>query len=570
MAGMDAGAIAGSTEKASGRRFVAVVGVVEVRRQQQALMRAQRAGSLSEVSDRLNYKAFKVQRQRAVPGPDPWPKDESSWKDVNTEASIEVLAEASDFDPEIVPAKHTSGELTSPLPRRLDGEWDVNEVGHPRIPTLSEDEKQQELEMNRLAAEALKEEGESVESDTGGMGFTRVQKDAMKLRRQAQGTETGSKKMGDYMDRMRSMGPPGGARGGRGGPAAGPGSGAPPMGRGMMPMPPNAGNGMMGSGSMRMPSSPMGKGMGMGMGKGMGMGMGGMGMGAAMTDMGAELQLFRYFDFDVEPGECYRYRVKLIVENPNFEETFVSQPTVAEGKYRETPWSAPTPPVVVERDVEYGLVKMKIDKGRIDGAELEVVQFDQSVGSYIMDHFPVAFGAFVGKEKQKTMHLDFIGPTFKEEPVTFSSKDLLLDSTGTPSRFSETAEADLKLDKKNSAKLLDMAVTFDRFGEIVELDGSSIQDLKAARKRVEEERKPYDEFKETEKDKKKKEAKESSLDLPGGFGDTGKGKKKKGKEANPLKGGYGSMMGSMIPGSGMAPPPSGSAAGRRGSRSSRP
>src|SRR5262245_45151559 len=80
-----------STEKASGRRFVVVTGVIEVRRQEKALMSAQRAGSLSEVRDRLNYRGMKLQRQRAVPGPDPWPKDEASWKDVNTESSIEAL-----------------------------------------------------------------------------------------------------------------------------------------------------------------------------------------------------------------------------------------------------------------------------------------------------------------------------------------------------------------------------------------------------------------------------------------------------------------------------------------------
>jgi len=379
--------------------------------------------------------------------------------------------------------------------------------------------------------------------------------------------------MGDYMEKMRMAAPAAGSR--KGGPAAGHGSGAPPVmsrrGRAgpampAMPTGPMGANSGM-AGSMRMPSASMA----------MAQGMGAMGTGSAigMADTGADLQLFRYFDFDVEPGECYRYRVKLIVDNPNFEETFVSTPTVADGKFRETPWSAPTPPVVVERDVEYGLVKIRTDKGRIDGAELEVIQFDPNLGSYIMSNFPVFFGAYVGKEKQKTMHLDFLTPFFKEEPVNFTSKDVLLDSTGTPSKFSEAAEADLKLDKKSSSKLLDMAVAFDRFGEIVELDSSSLQDLKEARKRVEEEREPYDEIKETEKDKKKKAAEASSLDLPGA-GDPikGKGRKRKGKgAANPLKGGYSSSsMSSMFPGASGAPPTAGGAAsGRRGrANSSRP
>src|SRR5262249_38328543 len=153
------------------------------------LMRAQRAGSLSEVRDRLIYRGLKLQRQRAVPGPDPWPKDEASWKDVNTETSIEVLQETSDFDLEIVPPKYANGEFTSPLPRRLDGEWDVNKVGHPRIPTLTEDERQQEMELTRIAAESLKEQGEAADGESG-FSFSRVQKDANRIRRQAQGTES--------------------------------------------------------------------------------------------------------------------------------------------------------------------------------------------------------------------------------------------------------------------------------------------------------------------------------------------------------------------------------------------
>src|SRR5207247_1257412 len=110
---------AGPTEKASGRRFVVVLSVVEVRRQQQALMRALRAQSLSEVKDLLNYRAFKLERQRAVPGPDPWI---GPWKEVKTDSSVEVLQEASEFDPDLIAPKYSHVELTSPLPRRLDGD----------------------------------------------------------------------------------------------------------------------------------------------------------------------------------------------------------------------------------------------------------------------------------------------------------------------------------------------------------------------------------------------------------------------------------------------------------------
>src|SRR6185312_5883295 len=128
--------------------------------------------------------------------------------------------------------------------------------------------------------------------------------------------------------------------------------------------------------------------------------MGGAYGGGVAVDMGAERLLFRYFDFDVEPGECYRYRVKLIVANPSFDESFVSAPTVAEGQERETDWSAPSPPAVVQKDVEFALTKATIPNTH-DLAELKVVQFDTDLGTLIMDTLKVGYGAYVGNEKKQ-------------------------------------------------------------------------------------------------------------------------------------------------------------------------
>jgi hypothetical protein len=344
----------------------------------------------------------------------------------------------------------------------------------------------------------------------------------------------------------------------------------------MMPPPDNARRGAANAPGMGPPGGQMGMRPGQMMQMSMppGMNVGSAGTGG-LADMGADVQLFRYFDFDVEPGECYRYRVKLIVDNPSLDETFVSQPTVAEGKFRETPWSAPSPPAVVERDVEYGLVKVPNTRGRVDGAELSVVQYDSNLGSHIMEAFKVYFGSYVGTgtKKKRTLHLDFSGPSFKEEDVSFSSNDLLLDSAGGPSVFSPSAQSDLNLTDPNKVKKLtrdgglDMAVTFNRFGEIIELDAGSLKELESAKERVKEEREPYKDIMETDKDKKKKDAKEagSSLDIPGA--DTGKGKgKKKEKAGNPLKTGASqmeSMRGMMMP------PPATGSSGRRGGRSSR-
>ena len=294
--------------------------------------------------------------------------------------------------------------------------------------------------------------------------------------------------------------------------------------------------------------------------------------GAMGGEVGADLLLFRYFDFDVYPGECYRYRVQLIVTNPSFQESYVSAPAVAEGEFRESPWSAPSPPAVVLSDVEYALTRVSVARGgRHDGAELNVVQFDTSVGTFIMDTFKVVYGALVGTQK-KSLHLDVAGPTFKEEEVTFSSNDLLLDSAAAPNLSNAFADLNVK-DPKEIKKLtkdggLDLAVTLNRFGEIVELDASSRNDIAAAKKEVEKQREPYDDIKSTEKEQKKKakEAKDSENSLDRLVNDkTGKAtkggkKKKRNKGSNPLKGGTAMMPGASYPGMGMPP---GAGAGSR-------
>ncbi len=302
---------------------------------------------------------------------------------------MDVLEEASDFDSEVVAAKYTYVEFTSPLPHRLDdGGWDPNQVVAARIPTLTEDEQEQERIKNEAALKTLAEDEDADEGTQVRRGaFSRIQKDANGIRKRAGSTDKGSKRMREVEAELRTEMGWGNKR-----PMEG---GRPPMGPGMG----------MGSGGASAPSG---------------------------GETGVDLLLFRYFDFEVEPGECYRYRVQLIVENPNFQQLFVSAPAVAEGEFRETPWSAPSPPAVVDNDVDYALTRVAANRGKYDGAELNVVQFEPNLGTLIMATFKVAYGALVGTEKTKSMHLDVSAPTFREEEVAFSSKDILLDSAGPP------------------------------------------------------------------------------------------------------------------------------------------
>lgn len=503
--GRGAGTSSKPSEKVRGVRYNVVLGLVEVHRQRLAYKQRLHLDTLTEAADLLDYRDFRIERQRAVPGPDPWT---GPWKPVKTEVSFELLAEASGHDLELVAAKYTSGVFTSPLPHRLDDDWNPYDVVHPKIPTLTEEEKESERIKNAAAIEALSElKANSEDKPAVGRGFRQVTQDAMALRAKAAGTKDGAQKMREIEAKMRG--------------------GAPGINQ------PNRGPG----------PNPMG-------GSGMG-GMGGMGGGApAPAAEGlADVLLFRFFDVDevgVEPGACYRYRVQLVVTNPNFQKQFVSQPSIAEGEIRETPWSAPSPPTIVNNDVEYALTDVTINKSthRPDGASLNVVQFDPNYGTYIMDKFKVVYGSYVGIEKFKTWRLDVIRPSLKkEDDVSFSSKDIMLDSAAIPS-LSATAMTDLNLSKKDVTDLqkegkLDMAVTLNRFGEIVELDASSKDDLKPVIDRVDKQRDEFKDYKEVDDPKKKKDE-QDSLDKAVGEKNKGKkGGKKKGRKAvdNPLKSG---------------------------------
>lgn len=517
-----------SAEKARGVRFNVVVGVVNVLEQQKRLAKAMNLDVTSQALQYLEYLDFKVQRQRAVPGPEPWT---GPWKDLSTESSIDVIAESSDQDLEIVPVKYTAQVFTSPLPHRLDVDWwDPDLAGHPKVPTLTEDDQELQDALNRAAAEVTSDEGED---KTKRRGFAKNQRDANGLRDRAERVDGGKA----FSEKLKSMGVPAGGGPGRGGHNAGGGGG-----RGM-PMPgmgamPGAGGGHAGGGGRGMPGA-----MGMPGMRGGGMpGMGAMGgmYGQSGMEVGANLWLFRYFDFDVEPGECYRYRVQLEVLNPNFGESFVDAPSVAEGETRTTPWSAPSTPAVVEKDVNYALAKVSTRGARPDGAELKVVQFDTNNGTLLSDQFKVLYGAYVGKV-MKSLHLDIPGKRFEEEDVTFSSKDILLDSDGAPN-LSSAVMADLKLDSKQFNNLkrggdLDLAVTVNRFGEIVELDAGSKIDLEPELKKVEDERDDYKAIKNAEKIEKKardKEAEEAAKDKKSKKGSKGGRRRKKKDGANPM------------------------------------
>ena len=56
-------------------------------------------------------------------------------------------------------------------------------------------------------------------------------------------------------------------------------------------------------------------------------------------------------DFTIDPDVTYRYRVRIVVYNPNYHHDNVSPGTDTESKYLKGPWSRETDPVTMPPDV---------------------------------------------------------------------------------------------------------------------------------------------------------------------------------------------------------------------------
>jgi hypothetical protein len=143
------------------------------------------------------------------------------------------------------------------------------------------------------------------------------------------------------------------------------------------------------------------------------------------------LLLFRYLDFNVEPGRTYRYRVRLELRNPNFGENIASAGGVAQvvdGETRLTPWSEVTEPVTVEDTVKYFVSRIEPARVRLHPeVRMQVFQYDQSLGTWVQQQLNVAYGQNVGG-KAKAKQVDPGKQTSEEKDYVFKSNDVIVDS----------------------------------------------------------------------------------------------------------------------------------------------
>ncbi len=435
--GMSSGGGAlGPKVNAEGKRVVAVRAVFPMKTQLELMRKAMKLENANQAFEHVRFWDFKIQRQTAVAGANPWP---AAWEELKIDSAVDILSRA-EFDVDVVDDKYREATFTMPLPLRVYGIWGAM-ASHPQIKKLLTDEEatQQEAK-NQAAIEAAKNLKNP--KAVGGRGFRGVQHDTKGMMRQIQGDtqamNTFNQSYGESMGMDSGMG----ARG--------------------MPGAPGGGMG---------PQGMMGAAMGGGMGSGMGQG-----PLVAMPD----LLLFRYLDFDVVPGNAYRYRVQLEFRNPNFQRdaTDLKDPSSANGETRLSAWSEATNPTVIEDELR--IFVTKVEKNTT--ANLESFQYQTDSGTYVKAPLeklgrgePIAKFTRTDpktKEKIEGVLVEVARPaqqTFMNERIDFETPNVLVD-LGASTILNPDEHPDLELGSKKILARREEAIMVNRFGELVEID----------------------------------------------------------------------------------------------------
>lgn len=96
--------------------------------------------------------------------------------------------------------------------------------------------------------------------------------------------------------------------------------------------------------------------------------------------------LFRFFDFTVQPGKHYRYRVKLVLANPNYGmlPQFLEKEGMEKVKTLEADWSDPSPSVAVPLDSQVLASSARASDGT---ATVMLVRFEEKDGAAAAEEF---------------------------------------------------------------------------------------------------------------------------------------------------------------------------------------
>lgn len=560
---MGGGGSVAMNRNAQGYYFASVRAVFPLKEQIRRFQEATNAKTFDLAAMNFEVIDFNLERQEQVDKAGTW----SDWQSVDIQAAVDVLDESMPPEPDVVTGTVTNNVMTMPLPPRIYGGW-KKFASHPRIESfeLSEEQIQMEIEYQTKVLEQLKEANKGTET---------------KPRREKGGF---SSRVGDTRALQSEL---------FGGSAYG-------TGGGMYGSPGMMGGAGMTSANYMTSSSPAAAMMGNQMGGGRPPARGAAGKkqdnplekllstvdnderGRALRDyiqtrvrVDGELLLFRYIDFAVEPGKTYRYRVRLVLNNPNYgrlPSEANGQPLVVEGETRTTEWSNPTKPVTIERDVYYFVKDIDTKRGK---SRVSVYQWDTKLGTTVNADLDLYPGQHVaGSVKARV--IDPAKNTDEEKPYTFKSSDVFVDNHADMA-LDRTLHKDLKIPpgSTNEVQLPEELLVVDsNTGELAVIDPVR---LGAEQKRLEVQQEKQNKAFETIKAAPPEMSTGYDMyagvygDSEGTTGGTQKPAKGKQKARNPLAGsGFGGYGSGGYPGSGGGLPGSSGGSGSGRSRRSQP
>ncbi|QDT37267.1 hypothetical protein [Stratiformator vulcanicus] len=204
----------------------------------------------------------------------------------------------------------------------------------------------------------------------------------------------------------------------------------------------------------------------------------------ALFTASGKLLLFRYIDFDIDPGNAYRYRVKVKVLNPNFGRSAdtVLTADVAVGRDRKTDWSEPTNPVLIAPDSEYFLAG--VDDGGfrdISSAGFNVLKWHEMKGTPVVEQFVAEIGSMVGETRQASVP-DPITKSYINKSTNFGTGSILLDTFENPVDYLRNRVQKDNLDlRPRDVSVNPLVLLVDEYGDLVFRDRLSAQaDLRKA------------------------------------------------------------------------------------------
>ena len=400
-----------------GYRFVSVRGVIDWQTQKSKYVDALNLPPDQAAFVEPDIVNFEIQRRQAVGGDQLW----SDWQTLDIQNSIDVLNKAYDLEADTVDVTITDPVITEPLPRRVLGIWGKHAT-HPRVTNfeLSEEEiRREQLRQEKLieAYEEMRKNSGAIEPiEEGGFGkYTYNVRGMQNEMSMAGNSDYMSQYENQYQEEMSDR---------------------------YSSSPELYGSGQPGEGGL---------------------------LTTARSKASGRLLLFRYFDFDVEPGAVYQYQIRIHYANPNFGKPIelLERPEIAEDRIKQSDWSAPTKPVQVRPKSEYFLTNVEYDRARRqEMASVNIFQWNAPTGTVVNETIKVSIGdKIAGNINTKVVNP--LDESFDPQELNVDSEHTLVDLKNNSSFQVDTQLEGLG--KIPSKALYDEILVLDSHGQLAEI-----------------------------------------------------------------------------------------------------